>query len=301
MAFPSADRRATSPLFAWRDGRTGAFWSPASERHSVRAMTTSGDLSGKTALITGGSRGIGLGIARRFTGAGASVMLAARKPDGLEAAAAELVASGVPAERVAWQAGNVGRPEDAEACVAATIARFGAIDVLVNNAATNPYAGPDHRLRRVALGQDARGEPARAARVDAGGVAGRHEGARRLGDQHLFRRRVRHERGAGTYNVFKSALVHMTKQLAAELAPKVRVNCLARRADQDRLRRVALGTKAAATSSPRAIRSVASGETRRHRRRPRCTSPPGQSWVTGQTLVLDGRRPHPLRRLQRAK
>ena len=100
------------------------------------------ELEGKTALITGGSRGIGLATASRFVEAGANVMITTRTAEDLAEAAAGLVAAGAPEERVAWTAAHVGRPDDAKACVAETLARFGALDVLVNNAGTNPYFGP---------------------------------------------------------------------------------------------------------------------------------------------------------------
>ena len=71
------------------------------------------ELKGKTALITGGSRGIGLAMAARFAEAGANVMITSRKADDLAEAAAGLVAGGAAEERVAWTAAHVGKPEDA--------------------------------------------------------------------------------------------------------------------------------------------------------------------------------------------
>ena len=99
-------------------------------------------LKGKTALITGGSRGIGLGIATRFAEADANVMITSRTAEDLAEAAAGLVAMGVPADRVGWVAAHVGRPEDAQSCIASTLTRFGSLEILVNNAGTNPYFGP---------------------------------------------------------------------------------------------------------------------------------------------------------------
>ncbi len=93
-------------------------------------------LDGKVALVTGASRGIGKGIAKAFAESGAKVMLTSRKLDGLEAAAAEIDGD------VAVHAAHVGKPEDAVACVDATIERFGGVDILVNNAGANPYYGP---------------------------------------------------------------------------------------------------------------------------------------------------------------
>ncbi|MBA3289354.1 MAG: SDR family NAD(P)-dependent oxidoreductase, partial [Acidimicrobiia bacterium] len=96
-------------------------------------------LDGKVALVTGASRGIGRAIAAAFVAAGGQVMLSSRKQDQLEAAAADIDPSGL---RTAVHAANAGDLDAAAACVAATIDRFGRLDVLVNNAATNPYYGP---------------------------------------------------------------------------------------------------------------------------------------------------------------
>ena len=102
--------------------------------------TTESHLAGKVALVTGGSRGIGKAIAGCLAGAGAKVMITSRKAEACEATVAELAAE--TGGDLAYEAGNVGRVEDMERVVGATIGTFGALDILVNNAATNPYAGP---------------------------------------------------------------------------------------------------------------------------------------------------------------
>ncbi|HEX6785666.1 MAG TPA: SDR family NAD(P)-dependent oxidoreductase, partial [Acidimicrobiales bacterium] len=93
-------------------------------------------LDGKVALVTGASRGIGRAIAAEMAASGGRVMLSSRKQDALEAAAAAMQGD------VAIHAAHAGDIDAADACVAATIERFGSLDILVNNAATNPYFGP---------------------------------------------------------------------------------------------------------------------------------------------------------------
>src|SRR4051812_11984880 len=93
-------------------------------------------LDDKVVLVTGGSRGIGKAIATECAQSGAKVMITARKREELEKAVVDM-----PGEAAIF-AGNVGSPDDAHECVAATLDRFGRLDVLVNNAATNPYFGP---------------------------------------------------------------------------------------------------------------------------------------------------------------
>jgi len=94
-------------------------------------------MAGKNALITGGSRGIGLAIAKGFLASGANVTIASRKQENVDPAVSEL---GIP-EKVLGVAAHVGKGEDRERMIAAAEDRFGTINVLVNNAGTNPFYG----------------------------------------------------------------------------------------------------------------------------------------------------------------
>jgi NAD(P)-dependent dehydrogenase (short-subunit alcohol dehydrogenase family) len=102
-------------------------------------MSSSISLKGKVAIVTGGGRGIGKAIARKFVEAGAGVVIASRKMENLEATAAEF--KGL-AGKVVPVACHVGRPEDLENLVKETEKQLGPVDILVNNSATNIGQGP---------------------------------------------------------------------------------------------------------------------------------------------------------------
>jgi NAD(P)-dependent dehydrogenase (short-subunit alcohol dehydrogenase family) len=182
-------------------------------------------MDGRVALVTGGSKGIGKAIAARFVGAGADVLITSRKAEGLANAADELTALG--GGRVEWFAANAGDAEQSAACVAAVMERFGRVDVLVNNAATNPYYGPMLGISAAqadkTVGVNQFGYITWTKLVWDAWMA-EHGGAV-LNISSVGGLSV--EDNIGYYNVTKAAVLHLTKQLAAELAPKVRVNAIA--------------------------------------------------------------------------
>ena len=168
-------------------------------------------LEGKVALVTGASRGIGKAIAKSYVEAGAKVMLMSRKEDVLRSAADEIGGD------TAIFAGNAGDIDTAQACVAATIKRFGQIDIFVNNAATNPYAGPT-------LGID----PARYDKTFQVNLRGPLFWCQAVWEAWMIDHPgviiniasvggLRAEGNLGVYNLTKAALIHLTKQLAGEL------------------------------------------------------------------------------------
>jgi 3-oxoacyl-[acyl-carrier protein] reductase len=181
-------------------------------------------LDGKTALVTGGTRGIGRAIAEAFAAAGAGVCVLARKKDELDETEAALAAAG---GRVAVYAGSAGDPEAIEASVAHCLDQLGGVDILVNNAATNPTFGPmietEPRAVRKVLEVNVEG-PLLLAQAAWRAWMREHGGViinvASLGA-------LRPSLGIGMYNASKSALIHMTRQLALELAPGVRVNAVA--------------------------------------------------------------------------
>ncbi len=170
-------------------------------------------MEGKVALVTGASKGIGKAIAAAVVESGGAVMLSSRKQDQLDAAAAEIGGD------VATFAANAGDVDAARACVTATIERFGRLEVLVNNAATNPYYGPT-------LGVDP-GQFDKTFQVNLRGplywASAAHELALRERPGVIVNVAsvggLRAEVGLGIYNLTKAALIHLTRQLAGELGP----------------------------------------------------------------------------------
>ncbi len=177
----------------------------------------------KTALITGGSRGIGLAIARRILDLGGKVCLTGRKQPGLDEALATLDA-GDRAMAVAGSAADAAHRRDA---VAATIAAFGSLDLLVNNAATNPQYGPLVEAEMSAVHK--------VLEVNVMGPLGWiqeawKQGMSASGGAILNVASVNGLRTVdkmGAYNVSKAAVLQLTRQMALELAPRVRVNAIA--------------------------------------------------------------------------
>ena len=97
------------------------------------------DLTGKVAIITGSSKGIGLSIAKGLAESGAKVVISSRKQDAVDAVAAEINDSGLEAVGIAC---HIGDGEQRKELVAKTMEKHGRIDILVNNAAINPFYGP---------------------------------------------------------------------------------------------------------------------------------------------------------------
>ena len=179
-------------------------------------------VDGKVALVTGASKGIGKAIARALAESGAKVVLSSRKQDALDAAAAEIGHDSV------GFAAHAGDADAARAAVAFAVERFGGIDVLVNNAATNPYQGP-------LLGID-EGQMDKTVQVNQRGVVtwtreavkaglGERPGASVVNIASIGG--MSSGESIGYYNATKAAVLHLTRQLAHELAPKVRVNSIA--------------------------------------------------------------------------
>jgi NAD(P)-dependent dehydrogenase (short-subunit alcohol dehydrogenase family) len=182
----------------------------------------------KVAIVTGATRGIGLATVRMFLESGASgVTITSRRPENVERAASELRAAGFGEERVLAIAARADDDSEAERTVAATLERFGSLDILVNNAGTNPSGGPITDVEMSAIDKTwlvNQRAPLVWSRLAYHAWMGQNGGVivnvASVGG-------LRPSPFIGAYNVSKAALIHLTHQLALELAPKVRVNAVA--------------------------------------------------------------------------
>lgn len=239
-------------------------------------------LSGKTAVVTGASRGIGLGIAQRLIDEGARVCLTARKPEALEEAVAEL---GGPDHAIAVP-GNSGDAEHREVAIARTLEAFGSVDLLVNNTGINPVYGPlveldldaarkiveVNCLAALAWVQTAHrawmGEHGGAV-VNVASVAG-----------------LRPAPGIAFYGASKAMLIHLTEELAVELGPGIRVNAVAPAVVKTRFATALYEGREEEVSSAYPLKRL--GVPEDIGSAVAFLLSDDASWVTGQTVVLDG-------------
>ncbi|MGW0814466.1 SDR family oxidoreductase [Streptomyces viridiviolaceus] len=246
--------------------------------------TGHGRFSGRVAVVTGASRGIGLAIAQRLVAEGARVCITARKAGPLEEAAAAL-----PEGSVITVAGKADDPAHRREVFDTVAREFGALDVLVNNAGINPAYGPAvgldldvarkvlevNVLATLAWVQDAVAHPKlgfterRGTVVNLSSVTGDTPSP-----------------GIGLYGVSKAAVSHLTRTLAVELGPEIRVNAVAPAVVKTRFAEALYEGREAEVAAGYPLRrlgvpyDIASAVA--------FLASEDSSWVTGHVLTVDG-------------
>ncbi|MCP3998393.1 MAG: SDR family oxidoreductase [bacterium] len=239
-------------------------------------------VDGKVALITGASRGIGEAIAAQMLDSGAAgVTITSRREENITAAADRL-----GDDRVLAIAARADSEADAEMGVQETVQRFGRLDILVNNAGTNPAAGDLSSVDLGAVGKTwdvnqlgpllwARAAWRQAMQENGGAIVNiASVGGMRVGPF------------IGAYNISKAAVIHMTYQLANEMAPNVRVNAVAPSVVRTRLAAALWEGVEEHTANAHPLKRI--GEPADIANAVTFLASGEASWITGVVLPVDG-------------
>jgi NAD(P)-dependent dehydrogenase (short-subunit alcohol dehydrogenase family) len=238
-------------------------------------------VDGRVALVTGASRGIGEAIVRELLASGAEgVVITGRKAETLEPLAAEL------GERVVPVVGNATDDGHARAAVATAVDTFGSCDLLVNNAGTNPAAGT---LMDVDLGAVDKTWEVNLRAPLLWARAAWHASMKERGGAIVSIGSIgglRPSPAIGAYNISKAGVHHLTRQLAHELAPSVRVNAVAAAIVRTRLSEMLWSWDADAVGRAHPLQRL--GEPEDVARAVVFLLSDAASWITGVVLPVDG-------------
>jgi NAD(P)-dependent dehydrogenase (short-subunit alcohol dehydrogenase family) len=244
------------------------------------------DLTGKTAIVTGSSRGIGRAIAETLAAAGAKVVISSRKQEACEAAAAAIRGTGGTAAAIA---AHIGDKAQLERLVAQSRAAFGAIDILVCCAGVNPHYGPIVDIPDAAFDRIMAAN-VRSVLFLAGLVlpemAGRRDGAVIILSSIAG---LRGTMGLGAYSISKAAEMQLARGLALEWGPhNIRVNCIAPGLIRTEFARALWEDEALVARRLEATPLRRLGEPEDIAGAALLLASPAGRYITGQTIVVDG-------------
>ena len=244
------------------------------------------DLTSRVAIVTGASRGIGQAIALAFAAAGAQVALSSRKQESLDAVVTEIKKQGGQAIAIAAHTGD---SNAVRALVAQTVERFGGVDILVNNAATNPHFGP---LLTADEGQWLKILDVNVLGYFRVAQAVVPELQKRGGGKIINMASVAGLKpmpGMGVYSVSKAAVLMLTQALAQELGPhNIQVNAIAPGVIKTRFSSVLWQTESIARSIQAATPLGRFGEVDDLTSAALYLASPASDYMTGAVMVIDG-------------
>jgi NAD(P)-dependent dehydrogenase (short-subunit alcohol dehydrogenase family) len=239
-------------------------------------------MTDQVAIVTGASRGIGFAIAQRFVADGGKVCITGRDATALENAAKDL---GGPDVAI----GVAGKGDDADhraAVVDTVLGAFGPVTTLVNNIGINPAYGPlgtlDLGAARKMLDVNVLGTLGWVQEALRGGLAGTGGAIVNISSVSG----VRPAPGIGFYGVTKAALIHLTEELAVELAPKIRVNAVAPAVIKTRFATALYDGREEAVAATYPLARLGVPEDVAGTVAFLCSR--DAAWITGQTIVIDG-------------
>ena len=244
------------------------------------------DLSGKVAIVTGSTKGIGRAIAEALARAGAKVVISSRKADKCEEVAAHIRSEGGEAAAISC---HIGKREDVERLVSETKSKYGQVDILVCNAAVNPYYGPmegltDDAFTKV-IDSNVRSNlwlcnlvlPGMAERKDGSVIIVSSIGG------------LRGSLNLGIYAISKAADFQLARNLAVEWGPRnIRVNCIAPGLVRTDFARALWDNPEALAKTEAATPLRRIGEPEDIAGAAVYLASPASRWMTGQVLVIDG-------------